>query len=332
MPKKTAAKKSAVVAKAKRPATSTSGRTATRQVKPPKRKFWRRTPKRYRTAPRLPSARQITKQSAGLLKAHWRLIGGIVLVYGLLNVLLVHGLSTTGDITTLKSYYNQFVGGNWGHFVEGLGIFSVLLASSGSAPSDVASAYQFFLLVLVSLALVWTLRQLMADNHKRLRIRDGFYQGMYPLVPVLLVLLVMALQLIPFAIGAGLYSVVTQNDIAITALEQAGFFVVMLLLAAVSIYMLCSSLFALYIVTLPDMTPLKALRSARGLVRFRRWAILRKFLFLIVVLVVLAAIIMLPVILFLTPVAEWLFYLLTFIGIAVIHAYLYTLYRHLLAE
>ena len=55
-------------------------------------------------------------------------------------------------------------------------------------------------------------------------------------------------------------------------------------------------MFALYIVTLPDMTPMKALRSARELVRYRRWTVLRKVLFLPLMLLVVAAIIMVPII------------------------------------
>ncbi len=50
------------------------------------------------------------------------------------------------------------------------------------------------------------------------------------------------------------------------------------LLAMLTLIYVKSSLFALYIVTLPDMTPMKALRSARELARYRRWTVLRKIL------------------------------------------------------
>jgi hypothetical protein len=94
--------------------------------------------------------------------------------------------------------------------------------------------------------------------------------------------------------------------------------------------MVSSSIFALYIVTLPDVTPMQALRSARELVRYRRWSIARKVLFLPVSLLVIAAVIMVPVILLVTPASEWVFFILSMLSIAVIHSYMYSLYRELL--
>jgi hypothetical protein len=96
--------------------------------------------------------------------------------------------------------------------------------------------------------------------------------------------------------------------------------------------MISSSLFALYIVTLPDMTPMKALRSARELVRHRRWTVLRKILCLPLILLVAGAVIMLPIIIVLTPLAQWVFFLLTMLALVAAHAYMYTLYRELLNE
>jgi hypothetical protein len=44
------------------------------------------------------------------------------------------------------------------------------------------------------------------------------------------------------------------------------------------------------------------------------------------------AIIMLPVIIWLTPLARWTFFLLTLAALAAVHAYMYTLYRELLND
>jgi hypothetical protein len=151
-------------------------------------------------------------------------------------------------------------------------------------------------------------------------------------VPFVLVLLVIGLQLLPLVIGSAVYATVISNGIAVHAVERLFWLVIFLLLAAASLYLICSSLFALYIVTLPDMTPMKALRSARQLVRHRRLSILRKVLWLLLLLLIASAIIMLPIIVWLTPLAQWIFFLLTVFGLAAAHAYLYTLYRELLNE
>jgi hypothetical protein len=144
--------------------------------------------------------------------------------------------------------------------------------------------------------------------------------------------MVVGLQLIPLLVGSTLYAVVTTNGIAVTVIEKLIWLFVFGVLALWTLYMLSSSLFALYIVTLPDMTPLKALRSARELVRHRRWTVLRKILWLPLALLLIAAVLMVPIIIWLTPLAQWLFFVLTMFVLVAVHGYMYTLYRELLNE
>jgi hypothetical protein len=127
-----------------------------------------------------------------------------------------------------------------------------------------------------------------------------------------------------------LYGTIIGANIAATGVEQALWALLALVLSMVSLYMITSSIFALYIVTLPDMSPMHALRSARQLVANRRWTIMRKLLFLPVVLFVLAAVIVLPVILFATPVVPLVFYTLSMLLLPMLHGYMYTLYRSLI--
>ena len=94
--------------------------------------------------------------------------------------------------------------------------------------------------------------------------------------------------------------------------------------------MITASVFALYIVTLPDMSPFRALRSAKELVRGRRLMIWRKLILLPFVLFLGTTVVVLPFLLFLTPLTVWIFFILSTAWFAVIHSYLYTLYRELL--
>ena len=274
---------------------------------------------------KLPSAWKITKQAWRTILAHWKVFVGITLVFGVLNIILVRGFSSGLDINSVKDLLTL---GHLGHFATNLTVFALLVTSANSGASATAGVYQGVLILVISLAIIWTLRQMLAGN--KVRVRDGFYRGMAPLIPFLLVLLVIGLQLIPLLIGSSLYSTVINDGIAVYAVEKLFWGLLFFLLALLSLYMVCSSVFALYIVTLPDMTPMKALRSARELVRLRRWTILRKVLFLPVVLLVVAAIIMLPVIAFASVLATWLFFGLSMFVIVAVHAYLYTLYRELL--
>lgn len=271
---------------------------------------------------------KIFKSSIKLLIDNWKLFGGIVLIYLVLNVILVKGFSSGSHIPELKQTLQSLFGGHYAQLATGVTLFGLLLGSASNTSSDLAGAYQSILLVIVSLALIWSLRQIVAKE--KIDIRDAFYKGLYPLAPFLLVLLVIGLQFIPLLVGGFLYNTVFGNGLAVTTIEQVLWAILLFCLALLSIYMVCSSIFALYIVTLPDMRPMQALRSARELVRYRRWLIIRKVLFLPLALLIIAAVITIPTLLWLTPIAEWVFFVLTILALAVTHSYVYSLYRELL--
>jgi hypothetical protein len=301
---------------------------APRRLKRPKYQSFKMS-KRIRHHIKLPSVWKLSKQTATLLWQHKLLFIGITLIYAVFNLIFVQGLSGSVDLTSLKASLQNVLGGA-NALTSSLTIFAVLLTSSNSGTANSSSGYQVFLLLIVSLAVIWALREVMAGVS--VRIRDAYYRGMYPLVPFILVLAVIGLQLIPLAAGASIYSIVVSNGIAVYAAEKLLWALLFGLFGLLSLYMISSSVFALYIVTLPDMTPLRALRTARELVRFRRWTVLRKILVLPVILLIVAAVIMLPVILVVTPAAQWVFYLLTMFATIVVHTYLYILYRELLSE
>ena len=328
-PKASAGKK--VAATTKRTPVSSKALTTggPRRLKPAKYKSLR-LQKRIKHPVRLSNVWRLTLKSIAMLWKHKGLFIGITLVYGLLNVILAQSLSGGTDVSTLKHTLDQAFSGHFGGLASGLSIFTLLISSAGNNSSATAGTYQLFLALIASLAIIWAFRQVLAGS--KLRIRDAYYDGMYPLVPFILVLLVVGLQLIPLLVGSAVYSLVINNGIAVLFIEKLVWALLYGLLALLSLYMVSSSLFALYIVTLPDMTPMKALRSARELVRYRRWTVLRKILCLPLILLIAAAVIMLPIIIWLTPLAQWTFFLLTMFGLLAVHAYMYTLYRELLND
>jgi hypothetical protein len=275
----------------------------------------------------MPNAFQLTKRAAQLVWRYKLLFGGITLIYAVLALLLVRGFSGGTNVSNLKDLLNSFFTGNFGSLASGLTIYVVLLGSAGSSNGN--GAYQFVLTIITSLAIIWSLRQAMAGA--RISIKDAFYKGMYPVIPFIFVLLVICIQLIPLLTGSAIYGA-AMGGTAATLLEKSLFAGIYLVLGLWSGYMLSSSLFAIYIVTLPDMTPLKALRSAKDLVRGRRWSVIRKIIFMPVMLLVASVVIMLPIILVATPLARWAFFVLTTLSIVAVHSYLYTTYRELIDE
>ncbi len=293
---------------------------------PPKKRgiFTFRKPKtQIRRA--IPSSRTLLRRSVDIMWQNKKVLGGVLLVYGVLQIVLVRGVLMS-NFSEIKNAVDQ----NFDGFLGTATLFTYITSSFGSVSTAEAGVYQSFLFIVCSLAFIWALRQVMAK--KVIRIRDAYYKGMYPLVPFILVLLVMGLQTIPALIGSWLYGTVLANEIAVTGFEQVFWLIVFLIFLAPSVYMICSSLFALYISTLPDMTPLQALRSARELVRYRRWAIIRKIAILSIVVLLVLALVLAPVILIIPVITPFIFYALTIVITGFVHTYLYSVYRELLLD
>lgn len=333
MPKKPPSKKA--VKRTRKPAKPTVQRSDITGVRvlPRPTQIWYR-PLTWRHRPARPAYKPLPKARKLLLavfKQLWQyrlLFGGIAAIYGVLNLLLVRGLAGSSDLVTLKTSLDGLLSGVGGKLTSSFASFVYLLTTSGSGNTASSGVYQSILLIICSLAYVWALRQALAKH--TVRIRESFYGGMYPLVPYILLLLLIGVQLLPLIIGGALFSTVVSGGIAVHLWEKGLWLLLFIGLGLWSLRMITASVFALYIVTLPEMTPFRALRSAKQLVYSRRLLIWRKLLFLPVALFVLAAIIELPFILILTPVAPWIFFILSTVALAVVHGYLYNLYREML--
>ncbi len=312
----------------------TQGSTAkarTRKVRPAHYKSFRISKRIKPASQPLTGSFRLLYRSIRLLFRHWRVFGGAILIYLFLTLLLVKGFGVTSGIGELKQTLNEFFADQSSSgFITNVTLFSVLLSNANSVSSEVAGAYQSFLLILMSLVFIWTLRQVMSDKKNKVTVKDGFYKAMYPLIPFVLVLLVIGLQLLPLGVANFLYATVISGGLAVTGLEVALWLTLIFLLVLLSLYMLTSSVFALYIVTLPDVRPMVALRSARELVRYRRWSVMRKVVFMPIALLLISALIIIPILIVSPVVAEWLFFVMSMCALAVAHGFLYSLYREML--
>ncbi len=299
-----------------------------RKLKGRKYKSFRLQPRIKNPAPKLPNSFRLLARALKILGKNWILFGGILAIYGMLSLVFVANLSSAGDLTAVKSALKELGGGDVNPLVTGGALLAYMVGDSGGGANASTGAYQILLLIIISLVLIWTLRQVMAGV--KVTIRDSYYKSTYPLIPFVLVMAVCILQFLPLVLGMSVYGIISANDIAVYAIEKIVWAILIGLLGLLSLYMLCSSVFATYIATLPDMTPLKALRSARQLVLHRRWTVLRRVLFLPLVVVIGTSVVMLPILLFVTPAAPVALFVLSVIDIAIIHSYMYTLYRELL--
>ena len=276
--------------------------------------------------PSLPPATKLFRHSLGIIRRNKKIFGLILFAYIGLSILLVRGFSSTAQLTSVKATITATKGTG---FATSTSILSSLFSAS-SATTTGGTTFQLVLFIIMSLVIIWALRQVHGKQNVKVSIKDAFYKSTEQLIPFTLVLLVVSLQLIPMLIGASLYSMVVVNGLAVNGLEKLPWMGVFFLLALSSLYALSSSIFALYIVTLSGVTPLQALRSAKELVRLRRWTVMRKILFLPVFLFTVICLIMLPTVLWLTPIAEWIYFAIGLGTLIIAHSYLYNLYRELM--
>jgi hypothetical protein len=284
--------------------------------------------KRIKHPDALPRARHMFISAVKHMWRYKRLFLGVFAVYLIGSVVLVQSLQNAESAQFVRDAIEEAIEGGLGRILGGTAVLSLLASGATSAPTDVAGVYQMIFFLVITLATVWSLRQTFGE--RRPQIRDAFYQGMYPLVPFLLVLLVIGLQLIPFMVGGWLFTVVIAGGLAVNFVEQFIWGFLFFLLALLSIYMIASSLFAMYIVTLPDMRPLQSLRSARELVRFRRWAVIRKVLFMPLALLLIGVVVLLPVVLLTPGLAPALVLAYSLASVMIGHGFMYTMYRELL--
>src|SRR3990167_2427027 len=251
---------------------------------------------------KLPGSFNLTWQVIKILRTYWRTLGGIILIYLLLNMIFASGISgLNASVAEIKANIQD-----GDKFWEAIGGFSSLVGSAGSSGSQVAQVLQSTLIILESLVIIWALRQLLAGN--KIKVKQAYYQSMAPLVPFLLVIAVIFIQLLPLTFGmpiiANILSFIFNPGSTLTVL-LVFFFAA---LATWSFYMISSSIFAMYIVTLPNMQPRQALRSAKNLVRYRRWPLMRRVFFLPIFILVAMAILVVPLILFVSFLVAPVFY------------------------
>ncbi len=278
---------------------------------------------------KLPSAWKILKQSLRHLLKQKKLFIGLLLTYAVLDIIFVRGLSSSFQLANLREELSTTFADEMGRIGTSFALFGLLLSNTASVPSETAGAYQSMLLVIMSLALIWALRQTYQED-VRLRIRDALYKGMNQLIPFVIVIFFVLLQSLPFIFASTFYGSAQSSGLIVNGPEQIFWVSLFIVGLSTSLFFLSSSIFALYIVTLEGRAPREALKTARKLVRYRRWVIIRKLLFLPLVLLVFAGLTLIPLILFIPVLAEVLVMIFAYALLAVAHSYLYSLYRELI--
>lgn len=232
-----------------------------------------------------------------LMGKHRRLFIPLGVVYMCLYALLV-GLGSQEVYTQLGSAITE-AGGDLVNPLTHSGLTVLALVTNGLNPelSDAQRIFGILLTLMAWLTTVWLLRNSFAGN--KVKMRDGLYSAGAPIVATTLVAFIIALQLLPIALAAVGYSAAVSSGLLISGGVAAMlFWIAASLLGVLSLYWVSSSLFAMVIVTLPGMYPIKALRSSYRLLLGRRIRFLIRFLWMGAFVAALWVIVLIPTVLF----------------------------------
>ncbi|MBC7564809.1 hypothetical protein H7100_01060 [Candidatus Saccharibacteria bacterium] len=325
----------------KKPFSIINARTKGLMARRPHRSFRITRRRDYNRSLKLPGYFAFTRSVNKTLLMHKKVFLILAVVYALLMTILVGiGSQETYNTlaTTLQSTGSDIFNGNIGQIGQAALLF-VSISSSGlnANPTEAQQIYIVLIGLLVWLTTVWLLRHLVAGH--KVRLRDGLYGAGAPIIATFLVMLVLVVQLLPAALAAIGYGAATATGLLSGGVAAMLFWIVASLLVVMSLYWITSTFFALIIVTLPGMYPLKALRTAGDMVVGRRLRILLRILWMIGALLAAGVIVFIPVILIdtgltniwpvvatipIVPVTLTLFSVVSFIWSA---SYVYLLYR-----
>jgi hypothetical protein len=297
--KKVPTKKERVIATLKKPFVAIKSRTSTYLARRPHRSFRLTRRRDYRRSLQLPGYFSFTNQVSKTIWKHKKVMLWLAVVYAVLTAVFI-GVGSQDAYSTLTSTLqdtgSEIFQGNLGQLGQAALIF-VSIGTSGltSSPTEAQQLYVVILGLLVWLTTIWLLRNLLAGH--QVKMRDGLYSAGSPIVATFLVTLVMVVQLIPVALAVIGYTSANSTGLLSGGVAAMLFWVAASLLTIMSLYWITSTFFALIIVTLPGMYPMKALKTAGDMVVGRRLRILLRILWMFGVILVVSAVILIPVIL-----------------------------------
>lgn len=311
---------------AEKKASLTAGRPRKRPVA--KHRNFKLTKKRIKQPKPLVSPIKLIRDTFAGILSNKKYFGGVSLIYAATSFVLIQGFGSTFNISETKQQLQEVLGDSGERLSTSFALFQYLVGDFSSQSVDTSGTYQIVLTLVTMLATIWLARHIAAGDKPQLR--DAYYKGMYPIIPFLLVMLVIGIQLLPAVVGNFIYATVIGQGLAVTGLEKVIWLLLFLLLSLLSLYMITSSVFALYISTLPDTRPIQALRSARDLVMHRRLGIAARIILLPIILTVIALVVFIPLLMIAPVLVEPLFLVGTAIGLVFSTLYNYNLYRSLL--
>lgn len=232
----------------------------------------------------------------GLIFKHWRTFFPFIILMTVLYVVLV-GLMSEDFYQELQAAIDASNEAPLGNFAKsGLLLLSTITTGGlDTGKDDIGFLFTVILFLIMWLVTIYLLRKWYAGA--KLKLRDGLYNALTPLLSTLLVFIVIFVQCLPAMLVAITFSAAQVTGFLATPFYALIYFIFAAAMFMITGYLLSSSLIALIAVTVPGVYPMAALTTASDLMASRRLKLIVRVLYLLLVIVLIYLITMLPIIL-----------------------------------
>lgn len=232
---------------------------------------------------------------------NWKLFLPLLVIAVILNVVFVGVMKETSYVQfqdVLDETSAQVTGGDINNVAKaGLLLISTITTGGLSGESsEAAIVFGVLIFLILWLTTIFLLRHRLAEH--KVKLRDGLYNAMTPLISTFVVFVVAVIQCIPIFILIIVYSAAVQTDFLSTPFYALVFFIFAALMILLSGYLLSSSLMALVAVSAPGLYPFRALHIASDLMMGRRIRFILRLVAVFLALVIVWIIVMLPLMTF----------------------------------
>lgn len=253
----------------------------------------------YQRKTELPS---LTSQASAAFKMFfkfWKIFLPLLLIFVGLYIFLIGAMSenTLADVKANVEQTNKDVAdGKIGTVGKaGLTLLGIISTGGLTTMNDAQVVIAVLLFTIIWLVTIYLARHLLA-GHPEIKMRDGFYSALSPLVSTLVVGLIIFLEAIPIMLTIIVFQVALTTEFLSTPFYALLFFMFAALMITLSLYLLSSSFFAIIVVSAPGLYPLTAVRMAKNLIMGRRLHFLIRVFYLVIIVALLYLLLLMPAI------------------------------------
>ena len=253
----------------------------------------------YQRKTELPSLTSQANAAFKMFFKFWKIFLPLLLIFVGLYIFLIGAMSenTLADIKANVEQTNKDVAdGKIGTVGKaGLTLLGIISTGGLTTMNDAQIVIAVLLFAIIWLVTIYLARHLLAGRQE-IKMRDGFYSALSPLVSTLVVGLIIFLEAVPIMLTIIVFQVALTTEFLSTPFYALLFFMFAALMITLSLYLLSSSFFAIIVVSAPGLYPLTAVRMAKNLIMGRRLRFLIRVFYLVIIVALLYLLLLMPAI------------------------------------